>query len=350
MDDLGFAPLATPRLRLRPWRETDAPMLHRLMEYAIARTLAAVPFPYDLAKAEGWIASTRAEIEAGSAYHLAIVGAGDDAPLIGGVGLRLDRADRLGRLGYWIGSKFHRQGYAREAAGRLARWGMANLDLDRIEATVATDNQASIAVLGHIGFHSIGESTQLFMARGTEHRVLMFAAERRDLFGDTPAPEPAADAASPIGSPAGAPMGGEAGSQRGGKPLLLVAACALIDIDMRVLLARRPEGKRMAGLWEFPGGKLDPGETPETALIRELAEELGIDVSTNCLAPFAFASHEYENFHLLMPLYLCRRWRGTPRPKEGQQLTWVAPARLGDYPMPQADRPLVPLLRDFLGG
>lgn len=105
----------------------------------------------------------------------------------------------------------------------------------------------------------------------------------------------------------------------------------------------------MAGLWEFPGGKLDPGETPETALIRELAEELGIDVSAHCLAPFAFASHEYEKFHLLMPLYLCRRWRGTPRPKEGQQLTWVDPARLAEYPMPEADRPLVPLLRDFLG-
>ncbi len=329
LDDLGFQPLETQRLRLRPWRDTDAPTLHRLMEYAIARTLAAVPFPYDLAKAEGWIASTRAEIAAGSAYHLAIVGADGAAPLIGGVGLRLDRANRLGQLGYWVGSKFHRQGYAREAAGRLARWGMANLDLDRIEATVATDNPASIAVLRHIGFHHISETRQFFMARGTEHRVLVFVAERKDLFGDTPAPE--------------------AGLLPGGKPLLLVAACALIDIDMRVLLARRPEGKRMAGLWEFPGGKLDPGETPERALIRELAEELGIDVSANCLAPFAFASHEYENFHLLMPLYLCRRWRGTPRAKEGQQLTWGAPARLGEYPMPQADRPLVPLLRGFLG-
>jgi 8-oxo-dGTP diphosphatase len=115
-----------------------------------------------------------------------------------------------------------------------------------------------------------------------------------------------------------------------------------------VLLARRPEGKKMAGLWEFPGGKLNPGETPEAALIRELKEELGIDVSAACLAPFAFASHPYERFHLLMPLYLCRRWKGIPRAREGQTLSWVRPARLAEYEMPPADKPLVPLLREFL--
>ena len=130
--------------------------------------------------------------------------------------------------------------------------------------------------------------------------------------------------------------------------LFAFAACALIDSDGRVLLARRPEGKRMAGLWEFPGGKLDPGETPEAALIRELKEELGIDVSAACLAPFAFASHAYDRFHLLMPLFLCRRWKGIPRAKEGQTLSWVRPDKLTDYPMPPADKPLVPLLRDFL--
>ena len=127
-----------------------------------------------------------------------------------------------------------------------------------------------------------------------------------------------------------------------------VAACALIDVDGRVLLARRPEGKKMAGLWEFPGGKLAPGETPEAALIRELKEELGIDVTSSCLAAFAFASHDYEKFHLLMPLYLCRRWVGTPTALEGQALAWVRPNKLAEYPMPPADKPLVALLRDFL--
>jgi len=131
-------------------------------------------------------------------------------------------------------------------------------------------------------------------------------------------------------------------------PLLLVVAAGLVDIDGRVLLAQRPEGKAMAGLWEFPGGKVMSGESPEAALIRELREELSIDTRTSCLAPFAFASHRYEDFQLLMPLYLCRVWRGQVRPCEGQALAWVRPNRLRDYPMPPADEPLVAMLRDYL--
>ncbi|MFN6979604.1 MAG: (deoxy)nucleoside triphosphate pyrophosphohydrolase [Gemmobacter sp.] len=130
--------------------------------------------------------------------------------------------------------------------------------------------------------------------------------------------------------------------------LVLVAAAALIDPDGRVLLAQRPEGKAMAGLWEFPGGKVEAGETPEAALIRELREELGIDTWSSCLAPLSFASHAYADFHLLMPLFACRRWEGTPRPREGQRLAWVRPAALRDYPMPPADLPLIPVLRDWL--
>ena len=129
--------------------------------------------------------------------------------------------------------------------------------------------------------------------------------------------------------------------------IVLVAAAALIDVDDRVLLARRPAGKAMAGLWEFPGGKVRENETPEAALIRELHEELGIDIRTACLAPVAFASHRYAEFHLLMPLFLCRKWQGMPRAREGQELAWVRPARLGDYPMPPADVPLMALLRDY---
>ena len=132
------------------------------------------------------------------------------------------------------------------------------------------------------------------------------------------------------------------------KPIILVAAVALIDADGRVLLAQRPDGKAMGGLWEFPGGKVEAGETPEAALIRELREELAIETFSSCLAPLTFASHGYDDFHLLMPLFACRRWQGQPQAIEHQALRWVRPMRLADYPMPPADVPLVAMLRDLL--
>ena len=131
--------------------------------------------------------------------------------------------------------------------------------------------------------------------------------------------------------------------------LLLVVACALVDQDNRILIAQRPPGKKLEGLWEFPGGKLDPGERPEDALIRELHEELSIHVKAPCLAPLTFASHAYEDFHLLMPLYICRRWEGFVQPREGQAVKWVRPRELRNWPMPPADEPLIPPLVDLLG-
>lgn len=131
--------------------------------------------------------------------------------------------------------------------------------------------------------------------------------------------------------------------------LLLVVAVALVDADGRVLVSERPAGKQLAGLWEFPGGKVEPGERPEETLIRELSEELGITVEEPCLAPLTFASHAYPDFHLLMPLYVCRRWKGTPRSMEGQALKWVRPKALRDLAMPPADAPLIPFLIDLLG-
>jgi len=325
--------LTTDRLTLRPLVPADAAALHTLVnDFEVTRNLTVVPFPYPRDLADDWIAATARELADGSAYQLAITGhEGADEMLIGVVGLRLDAKARTGRIGYWVGRRFWGHGVASEAAGRLARWAMANLAIDRLTAEVATDNPASAAVLHHIGFRQVGDGAAEFRSRGGKHPVWQFLATRDDIFGHTEVEPPAEPANEP-----------------GSKPLLLVAACALIDIDGRVLLARRPEGKKMAGLWEFPGGKLHPGETPEAALIRELKEELGIDVSAACLAPFAFASHAYERFHLLMPLYLCRRWKGIPRAREGQTLSWVRPARLAEYEMPPADKPLVPLLREFL--
>ncbi len=130
--------------------------------------------------------------------------------------------------------------------------------------------------------------------------------------------------------------------------VVLVSAVALIDVDGRVLLAQRPDGKDMAGLWEFPGGKVEAGESPEAALIRELQEELGIDTWKSCLAPLTFASHSYESFHLLMPLFACRKWQGTPRSVENQRLKWAHASELSNFPMPPADIPLIPILRDWL--
>jgi 8-oxo-dGTP diphosphatase len=320
---------------LRPLREQDAEALHRLVnDWEVTRTLAEIPYPYPRALADEWIASTAAQLSEGTGYHLAITGTeGTTETLVGLVGLRVDAARRKGRLGYWVGRAFWGHGVATEATKRLTSWGFANLPLDLVTAEVTEGNDASCAVLRRIGFRETGTGVRASLTTGADHTVTVFEATRDDIYG-RPEP-PLADIDSPPAAP-------------GAKPLLLVAACALVDVDGRVLLARRPEGKKMAGLWEFPGGKLDPGETPEAALIRELKEELGIDVATACLAPFAFASHAYDGFHLLMPLFVCRRWKGTPTPRENQTLAWVRASKLTEYEMPPADKPLIPLLRDFL--
>ncbi len=335
-----FPPLRTDRLTLRPLRAEDATALHRLVnDWEVAKTLARVPFPYARARADEWIASTWEQIAAGDAWHLAIVGeepvpGGREEMLIGCVGVTLDGDRRQAELGYWVGRRFWGHGVAPEAAGRLCQWALANLDITGIHASVLRDNARSAAVLRRLGFRAAGEAMQTFLSRGGSMPVQLFRGGREELNGDAGPVAPTPGAAT---APAPA-----------GKPLMLVAAVALVDADGRVLLARRPEGKPLAGLWEFPGGKVKPGETPEAALIRELKEELDIDVTESCLAPFTFASHAYEKFHLMMPLYLCRRWEGNLRAVEGQALAWVRPQKFGAYAMPPADKPLVAMLRDFL--
>jgi 8-oxo-dGTP diphosphatase len=335
-----FHPLRTERLTLRPLQAADAAELHRLVnDWEVAKSLATVPFPYARELADEWIISTAAQIEAGSAYHVAIVGdeAGREV-LVGCVGLRLDAEARKAELGYWVGRRFWGHGVGPEAAARLARWGLANLDVDRLVASALEENARSQAVLRRIGFRETGTGMRDSVSRGGPMPVRWFEMTRADVTSTAP------PAATP--TPTAAP--GLALPEETATRILLVAACALVDGDGRVLLARRPEGKPLAGLWEFPGGKVHAGETPEAALIRELKEELAIDVAASCLAPFTFASHAYERFHLLMPLYLCRRWEGRVTAVEGQALAWVRPAKLSDYPMPPADKPLVALLRDFL--
>jgi 8-oxo-dGTP diphosphatase len=314
--------LRTKRVLLRPLQAADAPAFHRLInDWDICRKLPDAPFPYPVELAGEWIAAAAADREAFKAQQFALVVEASGA-LIGCAGLRLSRDGKSADLGYWLGRKYWRQGFGLEVATRLTSWGLAEMQISKITATVAEDNEASLAVLTRAGFTETGKGTKAFLCRGgAKLPVRHFAATREMPKSGAPVEKP---------------------------PVVLVAACALVDAEGRILLARRPEGKKMAGLWEFPGGKIDPGETPEAALIRELKEELGIGVEAKNLAPFAFASHAYENFHLLMPLYLCRRWQGKPQPREGQALAWVAPDRLVEYPMPAADRPLIPMLRDFL--
>jgi len=306
-------PITTARLVLRRLVTADAPAVTRLVnDYSVAGNLARVPFPYREELAREWIASAAAQIDSGEAFHLAIT---QDGALVGCIGLTLKRS-ALPEIGYWIGRKFWGQGLAREAGEGLLAWAGTHLGVTEVEASALADNLASQAVLRHLGFVPQGEAVQPFLSRNRNMPVVMF---RR--MAAPPAPP---------------------------KPILLVAACALLDSEGRILLAQRPEGKSMAGLWEFPGGKLDDGETPEAALIRELREELGIETREACLSPLFFASHSYPKFHLLMPLYICRKWEGRAVAREGQTLAWVRPEKLRDYPMPPADIPLVALLRDFL--
>lgn len=321
------AVLRTARLTLRPLGAADVVAFHRLInDWEICRRVPDAPFPYPEQQARSWIEAAAASREAGRAEQFAVVETGS-GQLIGCVGLVLGQKQTEAELGYWIGRPYWRQGYALEALRRLVGWGFAMLPIARLTALVAADNGASLALLQRLGFCQTGVGEQVFSCRPGEKLPVRHFALLRDMSVGLERPEMLA-----------APK----------DTTLLVVAVALIDEQGRILLARRPEGKKMAGLWEFPGGKLERGETPEEALARELREELAIETTPKDFAPFVFASHAYEGFHLLMPLFLCRRWRGQPQGREGQKLAWVAPEDLVEYPMPAADRPLIPMLRDFL--
>ncbi len=328
-DGTGRGPvLHTARLTIRPLQPGDAPAMETLVgDWQVARYTARIPHPYTPGAAAAWIEENDDETE--TAY--AIVRR-SDGTFVGCCGYSPDEPGAV-EIGYWIGAPYWRQGYGREAVAGLIDHCFADPAVARVVATVHPENLASARLQEALGFMPGGERDIAMPARGCTVRGPL-----RVLTRETWQARRAA---------------GQAGCWREepaqpALPIVLVAAVALVDVDGRVLIQRRPDGKPMAGLWEFPGGKVHEGETPEAALIRELAEELGIDVTSSCLAPFAFASHRYDKFHLLMPLYLCRVWRGELRAHEGQEIAWVRPVRLGDYPMPPADKPLVPLLRDYL--
>jgi 8-oxo-dGTP diphosphatase len=308
----------TDRLVLRPLERADRDaMVALLNDWEVVRYTARVPYPYTQDHAEAWLAELEVNRAAGSEIVLAVTDRAS-AAFLGVVGLEVDRDRREGVLGLWLGRRYWGRGLATEAVDAALGLAFDELGLAVVRASHLPENTASGRVQDKVGLEATGRGIEPFPARGGDREVVLRA------------------------------IGRDAWRRRHPLPVVLVAAVALVDPDGRVLLAQRPPGKSMAGLWEFPGGKIAEGETPEAALIRELEEELGIDVAESCLAPFTFASHRYPTFHLVMPLYLCRVWRGQVVPREGQGLKWVRPAEMDAYPMPPADLPLVAMLRDFL--
>jgi 8-oxo-dGTP diphosphatase len=310
-------PIDSARLILRAPRESDAePIVALLADPDVVRHTSRIPHPYSRAHAAQFIAACATERAARAGVTMIAEERASGLP-VGCIGAPF--APGNAEIGYWFGKPYWGRGYATEAVRRLLRLLFTECGRGLIWATPEPANPASRRVLEKSGLVLTRRERKPFPARGEEREVDVLTIDRE-----------------------GWRAGHDARKQ------VLVAAVALIDADGRVLLAQRPAGKSMAGLWEFPGGKLDAGETPEAALVRELDEELGIDIAESCLAPIGFASHDYDTFHLLMPLYACRRWRGAVTPRENQKLAWARPARLGDYPMPPADLPLVAVLRDLL--
>ena len=300
-------PLETRRLLLRPPRLEDTDAFTRLLaDEAVVRYTARIPHPYTSEDARAFLSRPAAGGEIGW-----IITARADGAVLGAVGFDALTAPEGPALGFWLGRPFWGAGIMSEAVARVLRYAFEDMSAARIRSHAHPDNPASGRVLERTGFTFTGSGAIDAPARGGSMAVGNYEITRQHWLCDRAV------------------------------PMVWVSAVALVDVDGRVLLARRPDGKAMAGLWEFPGGKLRAGETPEAALVRELREELGIDTKQSCLAPIAFASHAYADFHLAMPLYVCRVWQGAVTACEGQELAWVRPARLADYPMPPADAPLV---------
>ena len=312
--------LDSARLRLRPVRGADASHFVRLLNDAdVVHYLAMVPFPYTQQDAAKFIASARdgGPLPVGEAFAIEDRASGD---FLGVLGLRPDpHLEGAGIIGYWLAKAYWGRGLMTEAVALALDYGFTTRGYRSISAAAAIANAASRRVLMKAGLQPVGSDGLHWLPARARPEASMTHVLTRDAWVSART-----------------------------KRIVHVAAVALVDADDRVLIAQRPPGKAMAGLWEFPGGKVEPGETPEACLIRELREELGIDTEASCLAPFTFASHAYETFHLLMPLFVCRVWQGKAHGREGQALKWVEPLRLADYPMPPADLPLVAMLRDFL--
>ncbi len=308
--------IEAPRLRLRRLVEDDIPALvEGVGDWDVARCTSSLAHPFGKADARAFLEGAWAD-RAANTRHVFAIETRIEGRMIGSIEINMD--DRPDTFGYWIARDFRAHGYGSEAACAMVRFAFMNAGKSELSAAVFLDNKASARVLEKAGFRKDGMVKDLpGRCAGIEAQV--FRIDARDWF-----------------------------AREATKPKLLVSAVALVDVDGRVLVAKRPAGKPLAGLWEFPGGKVRDAETPESALVRELQEELGIDISESCLAPLSFSSHAYEDFHLVMPLYACHTWKGQVAPKEGQTLRWVRPNRLNTLPMPPADLSLLAMVMDVL--
>jgi 8-oxo-dGTP diphosphatase len=309
-----FLPLVTERLVLRPFEPSDAPRLQHLAnDIRIAERLSRMPYPYSLTDAQEFIDHSQKAIKKGTSVPLAIIRRSDQA-LLGGVGLEEE-------IGYWLGFEYWGQGYMKEAVKALLHFAFITLKMTEIQGSARTDNTASRRIFEGFGFRETGIKEAVSRAYEGTKPAVTYALSLKEFLAHYN------------------------GIKR---PIVWVVAGALVNDRGELLLADRPPGKKLAGVWELPGGKLEPSETPELALIRELKEELHIDVSEENLEPLTFASYGYDTFHLIMPLYLCRKWQGIPHGAEGQKLAWVRYEDLIHYPFPPPDIMLTHRLADVL--
>ncbi len=309
-----FLPIATSHLTLRPVEMKDAEELARLAnDHRIAERLARLPHPYSLQNAKDFIHASQEGLRKGDFVRLAVIRR-KDQQFMGMIGLE-------GDLGYWLGIEFWGQGYGKEAMKAFVEFCFFALGQDLLKASALVDNIPSRRVFESLGFSIVGdkESTSVYY-EGTKP-AFWYELKKTDFLTK---------------------------HQEHERPLVWVVAAALINQDGKMLIAQRPEGKPLPGVWELPGGKMELGESPERALVRELHEELGIVVKEDDLEPLLFASHRYDTFHMIMPIYLCQTWEGEAHGAEGQNVTWATYEDLADFPLPSADITLAHKLADIL--
>ncbi len=309
-----FLPIATERLTLRPVQLSDADDMARLAnDIRIAERLARLPHPYTLSDAHAFIADCKKGLKEGSAVRLAVIRR-KDQKFMGMIGF-----EKV--LGYWLGMDYWGQGYGKEAMKALVYFCFFVLNRETLSCSALEDNMASRRIFEGLGFSEVGTKVQTSPYYEGQKMCVLYELERDAFLNNYRSHE---------------------------RPLVWVVGAALINKKGQLLIAERPEGKSLPGVWELPGGKMEAGETPEHALIRELKEELDIDVKEDDLEPFTFISYRYDTFHMVMPIYICQKWVGEPHGAEGQKVMWAKYEDLAQHPLPAADIIMAHRLADIL--